>query len=120
MGIWLTGLATKKEDDLHLPFLRDGKNSNTVLIKCVVALPGDMIQIKDGILYRNGEAVHEDFPLMEDGGYINTPKVVPENSCFVLGDNRNNSADSCMLGFVANEDIMKTVDSPFFPVLFKR
>ena len=100
-------------------FTHHGKISNTKLIKRVVALPGDMVQIKDGILYRNGEAVHEDFPLMEDGGYFDTPKVVPENSCFVLGDNRNNSADSRMLGFVAYEDIMKIVDSPFFPVLFK-
>ncbi|MBI3038494.1 signal peptidase I [bacterium] len=62
-------------------------------IKRVVGLPGDQIKIRQGIVYVNGVALVED-------SYIKEPPlsdfetVVPLENLFVMGDNRNNSADS--------------------------
>ncbi len=65
-----------------------------LLIKRIIGLPGDEISIADGIVYLNGDALKEDYTL---DGYTASemePLVVPEDSLFVMGDNRQNSTDS--------------------------
>jgi len=62
-------------------------------IKRVIGLPGDVVQIKSGVLYINGEIYTEDYlkePMTGSFG----PYCVPEDHYFMLGDNRNISADS--------------------------
>lgn len=62
-------------------------------IKRVIGLPGDTIEIKSGALYINGEVSQEDYlkePMIGSFG----PYFVPQNSYFMLGDNRNYSKDS--------------------------
>lgn len=67
-----------------------------ILIKRVIGLPGDTISFEDGYLIRNGEKVEEPY-LNEQGvtqrGNLGT-YTVPEGCFFVLGDNRQHSADS--------------------------
>lgn len=85
---------------LESPAADDG--SPTDLIKRVIALPGETIQIKGGNVYINGTQLDE--PYLEEatdcggGGGINPglcePYVVPPHSVIVLGDNRDNSNDS--------------------------
>lgn len=77
------------------------------LIKRVVGLPTDTIEIIDGVLYRNGNAVDEDYllePMEGDFG----PYVVPEGCYFLLGDNRNISDDARFWDYhyVKEEDII--------------
>lgn len=70
----------------------DGKEK--LLIKRVIGLPGDEVAISEGQVYINGEAIEE--PYLKDGftpGYVE-PVVVPEDSLFVMGDNRVVSIDS--------------------------
>lgn len=78
------------------------------LIKRVIGLPGENVDIKDGFVYINGELLEEDYisvPTYENGFEASE---VPENKYFVLGDNRPESRDSrsSSLGFVKRENIM--------------
>ncbi|WP_214688509.1 signal peptidase I [Exiguobacterium sp. s163] len=74
-----------------------------VYIKRIVGLPGDVLESKEGILYRDGKRVDEPYALetMESEDF---KLVVPENEVFVLGDNRNNSADSRVFGTLDYKD----------------
>jgi len=80
-------------------------------IKRVVGLPGDTIEIREKQLFRNGKAVVEPYsqftrPWSRITGIDNYNQViVPENKLFVMGDNRDESADSRAWGFVPRENI---------------
>lgn len=66
------------------------------IIKRIVALPGDTVQITDGILYVNGDPqpTPENLSPMDDAGEAAASTVLREGEYFVLGDNRNHSIDS--------------------------
>jgi len=84
---------------------------NREYVKRVEGLPGDRIQIIDGVLYRNGEAVEEGFEKMERAGrYVN--EIELKNEYFVLGDNRNNSFDSRVFGGIEFRDIRFLITDP--------
>lgn len=65
-------------------------------IKRIIGLPGEVIDMKDGIVYINGKPYEENYILdtMETRGDIDFPFTVPNDTYFVMGDNRNNSSDS--------------------------
>ncbi|SPF41810.1 putative signal peptidase I-1 [Candidatus Desulfosporosinus infrequens] len=73
-------------------------------IKRIVGLPGDKLEIRDHITYINDQPLSE--PYVTDKSKNNFgPIVVPKDSVFVMGDNRNNSDDSRVWGFLPIENI---------------
>ena len=64
------------------------------MTKRIVGLPGDQIQVRDGLLYRNGKSLPDGLPLMEDAGIAENPVLLAPGHYFLLGDNRNLSRDS--------------------------
>ena len=68
---------------------------STLFVKRLVALPGDTLEIRDGVLYVNGEMVDESDVDMSSRSYTNLgPITLGEDQFFVMGDNRGNSNDS--------------------------
>jgi signal peptidase I len=63
------------------------------LIKRIIAIPGDRVEIRSGVVYVNGTALVEPY-ILERPRYSTYEQTVPEDRYFVLGDDRNNSDDS--------------------------
>ena len=76
-------------------------------LKRVVALPGDRVGVRDGVLFVNGRRVRETYVDHEsvDGTYFG-PVTVPAGRIFVMGDHRENSEDSRAYGPVPEEDVL--------------
>lgn len=92
---------------------KEGERKN--LIKRVIAGPGDSIEITSGVVKVNGEILEE--PYVNSETTKDVPyQVVPENSYFMMGDNRMVSYDSRDLGFVVESDIIGKVLFRFMPI----
>lgn len=79
-----------------------------LLIKRIIGLPGDELSIFEGTVYRNGEELDEPY-IMDEFTLTDMEEfTVPEDSLFVMGDNRQNSIDSrdSTLGFVEYDSIV--------------
>jgi len=103
-------VAFKSPGDPKVPF-----------IKRVVGLPGETLEIRDKTVYINGKELEESYKhfidpnIYERGSGIPSdyiardnfgPKVIPLNSYFMMGDNRDNSNDSRFWGFVDRDSII--------------
>ena len=94
------------------------KYNGEKLIKRVIGLPGEKIEYKDEILYVNGKAVMETYLTQPMSDYNITSlgsETVPDDSYFVLGDNRSNSLDSRLIGFIKKKDIEGITNFVLFP-----
>lgn len=74
------------------------------IIKRVVAVGGDTVIISDGELRINGEILEEEY-IKEPYEHISDFFLVPPHCVYVLGDNRNFSRDSRMIGFIPIEEV---------------
>lgn len=92
-----------------------GYESNAALIKRIVGIPGDKLEVNSGKLIRNGKPVKEAW-LSEPIGYEMKQIIVPPKSFWVLGDNRNNSLDSHLWGELPEENIIGTAVIRYWPI----
>jgi len=83
-------------------------------VKRLIGLPGDEVIIKNGEVFVNGRRLYEPYisaPPKYEGTW-----VVPQDSLFVLGDNRNPSADSHVWGFVPFENVIGKAFLVYWPI----
>ena len=84
------------------------------LVKRVVGLPGDVIEIRQGKVILNGEPLDESYLTHSDSRTF-APLQVPPGSYYVLGDNRRASTDSRAWGFVPEERIIGRAWLSYWP-----
>jgi signal peptidase I len=111
--------------ELHLPALRDPRRGDIIVfkypqdekrdfIKRIVATPGERVQIRGHQVLVNGKPLVEPYTKFADSGvrggeaycgyaYGCEPTIVPPDSYFVMGDNRDNSQDSRYWGFLPRD-----------------
>lgn len=86
------------------------KHDKNYLVKRVVGLPGENVQIIENVIYINGEPIKDAVNVnMDDYGLAANAIELKEDEYLVLGDNRNNSRDSREFGAISKEDILGTV-----------
>ena len=84
------------------------------LVKRIVGLPGDWVEIKNGIVLVNNKPTSKNFGFTSSISFDEKMKV-PESMYFVLGDNRNYSNDSRIFGFISSDEIIGRVRITYWP-----
>ena len=87
----------------------------TDLIKRVVGIEGDVLEVKGGFLWRNGQKIEEPWVGESIDGDFG-PHTVAKGCCFMMGDNRNNSADSRVFKDVPLENYVGRAEVIFWPL----
>ena len=102
-------VGSPKRGDV-IAFKPNGSGTGHSSIKRVIGLPGETVQIHDGNIYINGKQLKEDYgrETIRNSGLASEAVTLGEDEYFVLGDNRNNSADSRepSVGNIQKKDIL--------------
>jgi signal peptidase I len=98
-------------------------NRNFLIGKRCVAIPGDVLELKDRVLYINGQIQNENYVKYTDSKILSAkeshrdnygPVTIDNNCCFVMGDNRDNSWDSRYADQLDERSIVGKIE-PFMP-----
>ncbi|PSO47626.1 MAG: signal peptidase I [Cyanobacteria bacterium SW_9_44_58] len=91
-----------------------GYDADQAFIKRVIADSQQTIDVRNGEVYINGEKIREPY-IKEPPNYELSATTVPEKKLFVLGDNRNNSNDSHVWGFLPEKQVIGRAAFRFWP-----
>lgn len=91
-----------------------GFGGGNAFIKRIIGLPGETIAVAEGKVLIDGKPLQEDWN-MEPSDYEMPPRLIPARHVFVMGDNRNNSADSHVWGALPIGNIIGRATLRFWP-----
>lgn len=91
-----------------------GYRKDQVFIKRIIGKPGDLVRVNNGKVYINDRPLSEDY-IAEPPDYQLVSVKVPEAEFFVMGDNRNDSNDSHIWGFLPKQNIIGRAIFRFWP-----
>ena len=91
-----------------------GYRPEQAFIKRVIGLPGDTLTVHDGRVYLNNQPLTEPY-ILTSPNYEMTSVTVPDNALFVMGDNRNDSNDSHIWGFLPIKNVIGHATVRFWP-----
>ena len=104
-------LYTKNYERGEIIIFKPNEEVNDIYIKRIIGLPGDKVEIRDGLVYVNNEKIDENY-LSPDTYTRSNPEredfsslIVPDNCLYVLGDNRTISEDSRYIGPIPIENV---------------
>lgn len=87
---------------------------NSKLVKRIIGVPKDKIKYSNGELFINGKKVEDPYSKITKDFELG--QEIPEGYYFVMGDNRNNSTDSRIIGLIKKEQILGTTSFRIFPL----
>lgn len=92
----------------------DSSDQEINIVKRIIGLPGDKIEVIDHLIYLNDQALED--PVAAEGN-MQYPLIVPENSYFVLGDNKAHSIDSRHkeIGLISAEELQGRIFMRIWP-----
>jgi signal peptidase I len=94
----------------------DRKNQADDLVKRVIGLGGEKLEIKTGQVFINDKLLEEPYLKDKVQTYQNyAPITIPPDQLFVMGDNRNNSSDSRAWGCVRPDEVVGKVEMRYYP-----
>jgi signal peptidase I len=92
-----------------------GYSRDQAFIKRAIAFPGETVRVSQGQVYVNDQPLIE--PYIAEAPHYELPSLsVPPNVLFVMGDNRNNSNDSHVWGFLPNQNVIGRAWWRFWPL----
>lgn len=91
-----------------------GVNQSIPYVKRVIGLPGDTVEIRNNQVLVNGEEFV--VPQAVTPVYTQAPELVPDDQLFVMGDNRNESSDSHIWGFVPEDNVIGKAQLIYWPL----
>ena len=94
--------------------LKHPAHPETDLIKRIIGLPGERVEVRDQKVFIDGSVLNEPY-IVAPGGPEELPTLVPEGEYFVMGDNRTASSDSRSFGFAPEELIIGRATVIYWP-----
>lgn len=92
----------------------EGVDQRTPYVKRVIGLPGDTVEVRGGVTLVNGQEFV--VPNAAIPSYVKPAAKVPDGQLFVLGDNRNESSDSHIWGYVPVDNVIGRAEVIYWPV----
>lgn len=94
----------------------ESPDKNQINIKRIIGLPGEQIEIRNGLTYVNNEPIYEPYAPEIPVSYEFKPVMIPKRHIFVLNDNRYLKNDSRMIGCIPYERVKGKVILCYWPL----